>query len=146
MSSLLDRASDFAFARLKEAGNDISRLPIPLQTVAVIYSVQGIIDNGGLEYLFESDFDGTPEYSFFVEAYRRVGAESAASCIETAAAMFPFPQPHLHEDKRQQWLENVRDDEGHLFVKLSRKVCGDEAVFAKLAEYVDSNQNAFQSV
>ncbi len=146
MSSLLDRASDFTFARLKEAGNDISRLPIPLQTVAVIYSVQGIIDNGGLEYLFESDFNGTPEYSFFVEVYRRVGAESAASCIETAAAMFPFSQPHLHEEKRQKWLENVRDDESHLFVKLSRKVCSDETVFAKLAEHVGSNQNAFQAV
>lgn len=146
MSSLLERASDFAFARLKDAGNDFSRLSTPLQTVAVIYSVQGIIDNGGLEYLFESDFDGTPEYSFFVEAYRRVGAESAASCIEVAAALFPFSQPHLHEAKRQKWLEDVREDESHKFVKLSRIVCGDKAVFAKLAEYVDENQDAFQSV
>ncbi len=146
MSALLDEASDIAFARLKSADNDILRLPTLLQTVAVIHSTQGIIDNGGLEYFFESDFDGTPEYSFFADADQRIGAESAASCIDTAAAMFPFSQPHLHEAKRQQWLGTVRDDDSHLFVKLSRKVCGDESVFAKLAEYVDANKDAFKSV
>jgi hypothetical protein len=146
MNPLLDQASEIAFAQLKSAENDISRLPEPLRTVVIVCSAQGVIDNGGLEYFFESDFDGTPEYSSFVAAYRRIGAESAASCIESAEAMFPFSQPHLHESKRQQWLENVRDDESHPFVKLSRRVCGDESVFAKLAEYVAANQDAFQSV
>jgi hypothetical protein len=130
--SLLDKASDYAFARLKEAGGDVSRLPITLQTVAVIYSAQGVIDNGGL--------------AFFVTAYRRIGAESAAACIEESAAMFPFGQPHLHEAKRQEWLEGVRDDESHTFVRLSRKICGDQAVFLKLAEYVDANRDDFKSV
>jgi hypothetical protein len=144
--SLLDKASDYAFARLKEVGGDVSRLPMPLQTVVVIYSAQGVIDNGGLEYFYESDFDGTPEYSFFVNAYRRIGAESAAACIEESAAMFPFGQPHLHEAKRQQWVDGVRDDENHMFVKLSRKICGDQAVFLELAEYVGANSDAFKSV
>lgn len=100
--SLLDRASDFTFAQLKLVDGDITRLAIPIQTVAIIYSAQAVIDNGGLEYFYESDFDGTPEYSFFVEIYRRIGAESAASCIEESAAMFPFAQPNLYESKRQQ--------------------------------------------
>jgi hypothetical protein len=71
--SLLDKASEYAFAQLEDACGDVSLLPLPLQTVAVIYSAQGVIDNGGLEYFYESDFDGTPEYSFFVNAYRRIG-------------------------------------------------------------------------
>lgn len=134
---------DFALARLKEANGDIISLPIPLQTVIVIDSAQGIIDNGGLEYFYESDFVGTPDYGFFVRAYRRVGAEAAASCIETTTAMFPFDKPHLHEAKRLSWLDKVRGDESHPFVQLSRKVCGDQTVFPKLGQYVEANRESF---
>lgn len=142
--SLLDKASDFTYAQLKLYGGDITRLPIPVQTVAVINSAQGVIDNGGLEYFYESDFDGTPEYSFFVEIYRRIGAESAASCIEESAAMFPFAQPNLDEFKRQQWLDLVKENENHAFVKLSRKICGDQSVFVKLEAYVAAHRDFFQ--
>ena len=141
--SLLDKASEFTYAQLKLFGGDINRLPIPVQTVAVINSTQGVIDNGGLEYFFESDFDGTPEYSFFVEIYRRIGAESAASCIEESAAMFPFAQPNLYEFKRQQWLNSVKGNENHAFMKLSRKICGDQSVFIKLEEYVMAHRDFF---
>jgi hypothetical protein len=48
--SLLDKASDFTDAQLKLFGGDINRLATPVQTVAVINSAQGVIDNGGLEY------------------------------------------------------------------------------------------------
>src|SRR4051794_17041806 len=95
--ALLERASDYAFSRLKEAGNRPSDLALPLQTVVVISSAQGIIDNGGLEYFYESDFPGNPPYSFIAEAYRRIGAVGAAECIEKTASMFPFPEPHRHE-------------------------------------------------
>jgi len=135
---------DFALAQLKEMGGDILSLPTPLQTVVAVESAQGIIDNGGLEYFYEADFVGSPEYGFFVSAYRRIGAETAAMCIEATAAMFPFVQPHLHESKRIGWLDGVRGDENHQFVKLSRKVCGDEAVFRKLAQYVEANREAFR--
>jgi Domain of unknown function (DUF4375) len=142
--SLLDKASDFTYAQLKLFGGDINRLAIPVQTVAVINSAQGVIDNGGLEYFFESDFDGAPEYSFFVEIYRRIGAESAASCIEESAAMFPFAQPNLYEFKRQQWLDLVKEDENHAFTKLSRKICGDQSVFIKLETYVAAHRDYFE--
>ena len=145
-SSPLDRAIAYAYECVNEAHGDVSRLALPIQTVAVIDTAQGIIDNGGLEYFYESDFPGTPPCSFLIEAYRRIGAEAAASCLETSVRMFPFPEPHLHEAKRLQWLEGVRDDENHEFVKLSRRICGDTAVFLKLAEYVEANRDAFKSV
>lgn len=142
----LNQASDYALARLKSAGGDINYLPTPLQTVVVVNSAQGIIDNGGLEYFYGSDFDGTPPYSFFVEAYRRIGADSAAFCIESSQRMFPFDQPHRHEKARQLWLDTVKNNEDHEFVKLSLKICGDEAVWTKLAEYVAANHDAFHPV
>ena len=142
----LGQASEYALARLKSAGGDINCLPMPLQTVVVVNSAQGIIDNGGLEYFYESDFDGNPPYTFFVDAYRRIGAESAAMCIESSQRMFPFGQPHQREKERQRWLDTVKYSEDHEFVKFSRKICGDEVVWTKLAEYVATHHDAFHEV
>lgn len=143
MRDLVDRAWDYSVGRLQEAGGSIYVLAEPLQTVLAIYAAQGIIDNGGLEYFFESDFDDSPPYEYFVKAFRRVGAEHAADCIETAAKMFPFSNPHLYESKRRQWLESIRDHEGHQFKRLSNAVCGDSTAFLKLVDYVERNRHAF---
>lgn len=121
------------------------RLPEPVLTLAVVDTAQGIIDNGGLEYFYEGDFPKNPPYTLFVAAFRRIGAESVASCIEVTSRMFPFAQPQLHVEKRQQWLDRVKRDEAHEFVRLSRRACGDESVFRKLAEYVERNRDAFSA-
>ena len=57
--------------------------------------------------------------------------------------MFPFADAHLHEAKRQAWIDQVKNDEAHEFVVLSKRACGDESVFAKLADYVERNSRAF---
>lgn len=144
--SLYERASAYATARIQAAGGDPTLLSLPEQTVVVVETVQGIIDNGGLEYLYENDFPGNPPYSFFVDSFRRIGADSVASCVETTAAMFPFPEPHLHCDARLEWLDKVREDTSHEFVRLSRLACGDESVFPKLEAYVQQNRDAFNAV
>lgn len=140
---LLDRAIAYSIACVEAAAGDVFQLPVSVQTVAVIQTAQGIIDNGGFEYFYESDFVGSPPYSFFVETFRRIGADSAASRIEQSSRMFPFADPHLHEKKRQLWLDGVKRNEAHEFVVLSRKACGDSSVFAKLADYVEENRDAF---
>jgi hypothetical protein len=53
--SFLDRAAEYTYKELERVGGDPSKLEVPLQTVAVLYSVQAIIDNGGFQYLFEND-------------------------------------------------------------------------------------------
>ena len=141
--TLLERASEISTTEYNMAGGDVFKLPEAFQTVVVIETVQGIIDNGGLEYFFESDFPNNPPYSFFVDVFRRVGAEGVAHCIEDASRMFPFPDAHLHECKRQRWLESVKHDDAHEFVRLSRRACGDESVFLKLADYVEKNRHVF---
>lgn len=143
--SLSERASEISTAAVKRLGGDVLKLPEALQTVVVVETAQGIIDNGGLEYFFESDFPNNPPYSFFVDVFRRIEAEDVAYCIEHASRMFPFSDAHLHEDKRQHWLDGVKHDETHEFVRLSRRACGDESVFPKLADYVEKNQHSFDS-
>jgi hypothetical protein len=133
----LDRASDKVFAALNQVGGDPRALPVPAQTVAVIYSAQGIVDNGGFRYFFEADWPGNPPYSMFSQAYQRIGALAAAERFEKAIAMFPFPEPHLNKDARNQFMDGLA--ENHEFFELGNKVCGDQAVWAKLAEYAATN-------
>jgi hypothetical protein len=141
--SPLGKPYDYAVSCLEAAGGDLDALPVPLQTLLIVESAQGIIDNGGLEFFYEADFPNNPPYALFVEAYRRIGAESAASCIETSSLMFPFAEPHFFEPLREVWLEKFRLDPKQEFARLSARVCGDESVWLKLADYVKKNRNAF---
>lgn len=65
MDEYLEKASDFAFAQLDEVNGDTGKLPLPLQTVVVICTAQGTVDNGGFEYFFESDFPNNLDYGLF---------------------------------------------------------------------------------
>lgn len=144
-SSALDAPYDYAVACLEAAGGVIGALPVPLQTLLLVESAQGIIDNGGLAYFYESDFPHTPPYSDFAEAYRRIGAESAALCIEASSLMFPFEDPHFFEPLRELWLERLQADQTQEFARLNAQVCGDTTVWEKLAAYVQSNRAAFEA-
>lgn len=139
--SLLDRAADYSFSELKRVGGDPAKLLIPLQTVAVIYSTQGIIDNGGFEYFFGQDFDFNPPYSLFSDAYRRIGSVEAADCIDKAVALFPFENPHLSKEKRSQFMDSL--DESSELVELGDRVCGDEAIWPALEEYARQHSEYF---
>jgi hypothetical protein len=139
----LDSASEFAFAELERVGGDPHKLDIPIQTVVVIFSAQGVIDNGGFQYFFESDFPQNPPYSFISDAYRRIGATEAAGYVDEAVAMFPFPDPHLSAKKRNAWMKK-HAPEGSRFIEIGDRVCGDETVWKKLAKYVAANRKAFK--
>src|SRR6478752_7638559 len=106
--SVLGQPYDYAVSRLAAVGGHLDALPVPLQTLLVVESAQGMIDSGGLEYFYEADFPNNPPYTLFVEAYRRIGAEAAASCIETTSLMFPFEDPHFFAPLRELWLERFR--------------------------------------
>ena len=134
----LDAASDVALARLKSADGDVSRLDDPFRTVAVIYSAQGVIDNGGLRYFFENDWPGQPPYSAFSEAYRAIGASPEARAIEAGAAMFPFPTPEREETRRRRLLQGSGAER---IEALDASFKSD--VWARLAEYAQAHKDAF---
>ncbi|HEY0884184.1 MAG TPA: DUF4375 domain-containing protein [Ramlibacter sp.] len=140
-ASPLDKPYDYAVSRLAAAGGDVEALPLPLQTLLLVEMAQTMIDSGGLEYFFEADFPNNPAYEVFVQAYRRIGAGSAADCIEASAQMFPFAEPQFFEELRQVWLEKMRVDPQ--FASLGERVTGDASVWQKLSEYVLRNSEAF---
>lgn len=139
--TFLDRAAEYTYKELEQVGGDPSKLDIPKQTVAVLYSVQAIIDNGGFQYLFENDFPSNPPYSQFADAYRRIGSSQAAERLEKAVAMFPFEEPHLNQEQRLKFMETL--DEEDEFFELGNEVCGDEKVWSNLEEYAQRNAASF---
>jgi hypothetical protein len=145
MSDILDNASDIAFAALEKAGNDPASLSISMKTVVVIYTAQAIIDNGGFQYFFGQDFDNNPPYSFIADAYRQIGARSAASLIEEAVSLFPFNDPHLHQDQRLAFLQNESNPDYQRIEELGDQLCGDESIWEKLEKYVNNNKADFKS-
>ena len=96
-----------------ERVGDPDNLPSPVRTVVLVHAAQGLIDNGGLQYFFESDFPGQPPYSVFVEAYRAIGANGEADALADAVNLFPFADPHRSRERRENFLETFLDGGAH---------------------------------
>lgn len=104
----LDRAVKFSFEELRRNGRYIDRLSIELQTVVRVVSARGVIGNGGMRYFFERDWEGTPPYAVFVNAFRTIGADEIADSIEGIVALLG-PNPHLDSTARLSRLGELWD-------------------------------------
>ncbi|MBS0656793.1 MAG: DUF4375 domain-containing protein [Verrucomicrobia bacterium] len=137
----LTQAAQVAFAG---GGNDadLSRLPRPRQVFVMVYSAQGVIDNGGFAYFFECDWPGVPPYSAFSEAYREIGAAEAADLIDRAAGLFGIADPHLHREERLRYLHAHTWENGGELVTLGDRI-ESECVFRLLGEYVRRHPDHF---
>lgn len=140
---IINKSTEYAFKEFEKAGKDIYRLPDPLKIVVIICSAQGIIDNGGFEYFFESDFPDNPPYSMFSDAYREIGAKEDAEYLDKAVSMFPFQEPHLHQDKRNSFMKENAYDESKEFTQLGNRICLKYSIWEKLAAYVLNNEKYF---
>jgi hypothetical protein len=113
----------------------------------MVHAAQGIIDNGGLQYFFENDWDGQPNYSDFVDAYAAIGASTEAQAIESAVLLFPFADPHKFQNLRREFLERFQDGGGHRadspFEPFSDQICGSERVWQLLEKYVQVHGDSF---
>lgn len=139
----LDAAIDGVYERLESVGGNPFDLPSVVQPIAMLYTVQAIIDNGGFQYLFENDLLDQP-YSAFVSAYRSIGAQRAAEALEKAISFFPFPDPHVDRERRMKFLETL--DEDHEITQLGDEVCGDETIWILMDQYVSARPEAFPSI
>jgi hypothetical protein len=146
-SEQLTSAMDYAFAELDRVGGVPDLLPAPVRTVVVIISAQGVIDNGGLQYFFEADFPNSPPYTVFTDAYREIGADTAADDIAAAVALFPFAEPHLSKDKRNEFLDSFKDEDAdpvaNPFEPLSKRLCGSQSIWRALDAFVGRHATSF---
>jgi hypothetical protein len=139
--SPLDYAADGVFKQLEAIGGDPLNLPPTVQAIAPLYAFQGMVDNGGFRYPMESDFPFNPPYSAFSAAYRQIGASGAADCLDQAVALFPFPNPELETERRNEFMDSLKED--HEFYLLSDMVCGDECIWKLMENYVVAHPDAF---
>jgi Domain of unknown function (DUF4375) len=140
--SQLDKAMDYACAELERVG-DLEMLPKVVRTVAIVQAAQGIIDNGGLQYFFESDFPNQPPYAIFVDAYREIGAIAEADALAAAVSLFPFAEPHKNQTARDKFLVDLGQDLRSPMWDFDGKLCGSEEVWRLLASYVGRNPRSF---
>jgi hypothetical protein len=138
---VIDIASDVVQSKLDLVGGDPNKISAVFRPIAFLLTVQGTIDNGGFRYIFENDFRFSPPYSDFVDAYRQIGATDAADCLEKAVALFPFENPHLDAEARNQYMDSLAETD--LMFQLGDMVCGDERVWELLKAYVVSNHDVF---
>ncbi len=141
--AVLRKASEIAFAGLDDAF-EISQFSRPRQVFATVYAAQGIIDNGGFQYLFANDWPDNPDYTWFSDAYREIGAIEVAEWFDEAASLFPFPEPHRHQEKRRRYLEMHCTESDSPMGSLSDAAMGaSNEVFSLLAQYVQNHPNEF---
>lgn len=140
-SITLEAAYESAIYSLNEAHGDISKLPSIVGIFLLVYSAQGVIDNGGFQYFFEMDWPNNIPYSEFVEAYRQIGALESANSLEQAVRMFDFKNPHLDENKRILFMDHL--DRNHPFFGLGDSICGNPAIWQYLSDFINTHHQSF---
>ncbi len=131
----MESAAEVVHAALARSNGRTELLPGEYRTFLAIHTGQAIIDNGGLQYFFEMDFDGQPNYSIFVDAYSSIGCDRAALLMAEAVAAFPFKDPHLHQRKRQRHLSAHPQS----FAAPEKFLCGNADVWRRLAQFAQKH-------
>jgi len=138
---ILDEAAEIVYQKLDSVGGDPMKLPKVMQPIAILYSIQAMVDNGGFRYIFENNFPFMQPYPVWIEAYRQIGAVGPADCLERAVALFPFENPHLDIEARNKFMDSLAEDDS-MFI-LGDMVCGDEQVWELMKEYVNNHRDIF---
>lgn len=140
---LFDSSFDFAKDLLESSGGALELLPPPVRTVFVAGTAQAIIDNGGLEYFFESDFPGQPAYEIFADAYQRIEAEECAEAIRRAVGLLPFSAPHLREGDRCEQLDPWNSMPQSPLDACNEIRIGSSKVWALLERHLEDHRDEF---
>jgi Domain of unknown function (DUF4375) len=140
MTDLINQAFEEAVALLNAEKNRIKNLPHEVVTFLRVYNAQGVIDNGGYCYFFENDWPEGPPYSEFVNSYNSIGCVDQAHELKRVVETFPFENPHLQCDRRNEFMEK---NEESLVEIWGDKLCGDEGVWQKLENYYIKHKNKF---
>jgi hypothetical protein len=129
----------------------IFALPWISQVVMLVVNLQGTANNGGFIYFFEADWPGNPPYSVFGDALRAIGADESADCVEVAATLFPFKDPHLNCIGRKKYLREhcmIGDlsNNSATLVKLGDRVIdNNDKNYALLAKYIRKHLSEIQN-
>ena len=104
------------------------------RTVVLVWTVTGIVGNGGFEYLFGGDLPGDPDYHLSLEAFERIGCQDAARSLRDAIAVFPDGKvPEDGKRRRAMYMARPEDERDRLAVAFFE---AEAHVTTRLAEYI----------
>jgi hypothetical protein len=147
---LLAGASDFDLCDgvyhllVNRYGDDLSAMPTEGKVVMWTLHAQGIIENGGFQYLFEGVFETDPHYAGTLAAYRTVGAEECAGALEEALGLFPSGKPPVDRNRRLQMWRRHGWRWDHPTV--CRFWDGSSQLHRLVAAYIRSHQDTFDRI
>lgn len=70
------------------------------RVIVLVWTVTGIIGNGGFEYLFSSDLPGDQNYRMSLEAFKAIEAIEAEKAFKDALSVFPGGEVPASERER----------------------------------------------
>lgn len=143
MNKTLNNAIEQATIKLNQVAKNIDDLPQSVATFLMVYSAQGVIDNGGYIYFFESDWPNNPPYLKFIEAYFAIGCINQSQDIARVVSTFPFDDPHLNKQERARFIEANYDEDALEVKSWGESLCGDVEVWEKLEAYCTKNKSDF---
>ena len=143
MSEIINKAFKQATAKLKKVGDNVDNLPASVATFLFVCSAQGVIDNGGYPYFFESDWPNNPPYSKFIVAYSVIGCKKQSEELARIVSTFPFDNPQLKEKERVNFIESNYDEDTLEVRGWGDQLCGDTDVWNKLESYYIENKKDF---
>jgi hypothetical protein len=102
--------------------------------VVAVWTVSGIVGNGGFEYLFESDLPGDLDYQLSLAAFRMIGCDEAVAAFEGALRLFPGGSvPRDCAERARAFAATSEDVRTRL---ATRFWAADEDMVTKLAAYI----------
>lgn len=133
---LVDDVVDIILSRVDFSINKLSEEE---RNIVAVATAQGVIDNGGMSFFFEKDFDDFFPHAMFLKCYDAIGAGDCARAIEDVCNLFPNKMPQADMDERFKFLDKLvhgHDADSDQFFKAERVILGNRRVFELLADYI----------
>lgn len=105
------------------------------RVVVLVWTLFGIVENGGFEYLFGSDLPGDPGYRLAVAAFRTIGCEEGAGVIEEAIALCPQAAEGDAQQRKAAFMAHPQEIRTSLATRLWAL---EEEMMKQLARYIQS--------
>ena len=77
--------------------------------VALVWTVTGLVENGGFHYLFESCLPGDPYFKATIKAFEKIGCSQVVDIFKRALSIFPDCEPPIDDSLRISHYENLSE-------------------------------------